>query len=75
MKCRVPVEERTEDNMNRYNGDEWCQCEACDEVFVWEDLPDEYVKTFREYHGQPNLTPEVVVEGWICPGCGHENSL
>jgi predicted nucleic acid-binding Zn ribbon protein len=46
------------------------QCPECKAYLVWKDIPDENVITIREYHGQPNLTPEVQVMGYICTECG-----
>lgn len=71
----VPEEQLLPDAMRTLHDGDWEQCEDCLKYFIWDKIPDEYVKIYREYHGQPNLTPEVVPVGWDCPICGHYNSL
>jgi len=50
-------------------------CEECGAGFYFEHLSDDNVETYREYHGQPNLTPEIVPVAWTCPECGHYQRL
>ena len=50
-------------------------CEDCMATFRFEDLADDLVETYREYHGQPGLTPEVVPKRWTCPECGHNQAV
>lgn len=75
MNGRVPEEERLPDACRTLHNDDWVQCEKCLDYFIWDKLPDEYIKVYREYHGQPYLTPEIVPEAWDCPECGHHNIL
>lgn len=50
-------------------------CDECGAGIVWDKLTDEEVHTHKEYHGQPNLRPEIVVNAWVCPECGHYNRI
>jgi len=72
---RVPDEDRLPDACRTLHNDDWVQCEDCLDYFIWEKIPDEFIKVYREYHGQPNLTPEIVPEAWDCPECGFHNIL
>ena len=56
-------------------GKEIVFCDECSAGIDFDKLTDEEVHTSREYHGQPNLRPEIVVNGWVCPECGHYNSV
>jgi|WetSurMetagenome_2_1015567.scaffolds.fasta_scaffold583213_1 hypothetical protein len=71
----VPLTEVVNVALNLH--DDWVGCEDvnCCAVFEWDKLPDCYVRTEKEYHGEPHLRPEIIVVGWTCPKCGHDNSL
>jgi len=47
------------------------QCNGCNSYFVWDKIPDCCIQKYREHHGEPNLTPEIVITGWECPSCGY----
>jgi len=48
----------------------YAQCPECLKYLVWDKIPHENILTYREYHGEPNLTPETIVTGFICVMCG-----
>lgn len=73
-RARIPIADLIERAMD-HPKDDWMWCQGCSIVFDWDKLPDENIISYREYHGEPNLTPEVVPTGWICPECGHKNDL
>ena len=54
---------------------DFIECDECGANIDFDKLTDEEVQTFKEYHGEPNLRPEIVVIGWTCPECGHYNSI
>lgn len=70
---RVPDDERMPEAIRTLKNGRWVQCDGCDDYFIWDKIPDDYIITSKEFHGQPNLRPETVVNGWICPDCGHAN--
>ena len=55
--------------------DEWVWCNGCNIVFDYDKLPDDCYLSYREHHGEPNMQPEIVPYGWICPECEHKNEL
>ena len=72
-EARVPIKELVDRAMDKPK-DEWVQCDKCEIVFNWDKLDDE-ILTYREHHGEPNMTPELVPYGWLCPECGNKNEL
>ena len=46
------------------------QCPGCHAYLIWDKLPDDSVQTYREHHGEPNMQPEIIVTGYVCPECG-----
>jgi hypothetical protein len=51
-------------------------CGECFAVFIWDEIPDTFIKTTQEGHPYGSTTAyETVVVGWECPVCGHYNSM
>lgn len=51
-------------------------CEDCFAVFIWSEIPDNFIKTTQEGRPYGSTTAyETVVVGWECPNCGHYNSM
>jgi rubredoxin len=75
MNARVPDDERMPEAVRTMKRGDWVQCNGCDDIFIWDKLPDDNVVLVSEFHGQPHLTPERVPIGWVCPDCGHYNKF
>lgn len=73
----VPKEDQTPENLKKKLDDDWIQCEYCNEVFICEKIPDEYIRIVYESRGEFWGAPayEPIVEGFDCPECGKYNGL
>lgn len=71
-KARIAIEDLVDRAMDHAK-DEWVQCDGCGIVFDWDKIPE--ILSYREHHGEPNMQPEIVPYGWVCPECGHKNEL
>ena len=56
-------------------GKDIVMCEHCGYRYIWDKLPYENIKMVGngrlEHFGTP--CEEMVVDGWVCPDCGHRN--
>lgn len=73
-KARIAIEDLVDRAMD-HPKDDWVQCNGCEIVFSLDNLPDDCHLTYREHHGEPNMQPEIVPCGWVCPECGHKNEF
>jgi hypothetical protein len=51
-------------------------CEECFAVFIWDQIPDEFIHMGKEKHpyGSTYAYEDIVI-GWTCPVCGYKTNF